>query len=257
MKLLRYLKVLSGTIGAVAAVGALMIFVFVPREALVDYLPALQGILPAPEEKPEPVESKAPVVTVVQKPKPAVALLEKEPESTPPDDESVQPLSEQSPEPSEQLIEVAAGEVDWDDSGTLEKITEKATDLDELQVRRQRGVETASDKDGPFTGWAKKVWAKNGQLEELGRYEDGLREGLWVEWAKDGRKEKQGHYKNGRQDGLWTQWKSNGVIAKEYTYVNGKKGRQPVRKRMDERRLKWREVLEERDRLKQERLPRK
>ena len=76
MKLLRYLKVLSITVAAVAVVGSLVVCALVPRDAIVDYFPVLQDILPPPAAKPKPVEAKAPVVDAVKKTDPVVALPE-------------------------------------------------------------------------------------------------------------------------------------------------------------------------------------
>ena len=219
MKLLRYLKVLSITVAAVALVGSLVVFALVPRDALVDYFPVLEGILPPPAAKPKPVEPEAPVVDAVKKTEPVVALPETITESAPSEEEEslAQSEPEQPSEATERAVEEAEVEVDLDDPDILEKIAEKATNLAQLRLRRQRGVETASDQGGPFTGWAKRMSSRNGQLEELGRYEHGLRDGLWVGWWWNGQKRMQGQYKNGQQEGVWTQWKSNGVTAKEYT----------------------------------------
>ncbi len=253
MKLLRYLKVLSITVAAVALVGSLVVFALVPRDALVDYFPVLEGILPPPAANSKPVEPEAPVVTAVKKPEPAAV-----PDAPPDEEESLaQPEPEKSPEPPPKPVEEAAGEVDLDDPGALEKIAEKATNFDDLRVRKQRGVETASDKDGPFTGWAKRMSSRNGELEELGRYEHGLRDGLWVGWWWNGQKRMQGQYKNGQQEGVWTQWKSNGVIAKEYTYVNGKKSRDKIKFDQDARRLNIRELPDRGKPFRLERFPRK
>ena len=259
MKLLRYIKVLSGTIGAVGMVGSLVVFALVPRASIVDYFPVLQDIFPPPEEKPKMVEAKVPVVTVVKKPEAVVALPETITESVPSEYEQflARDKPEKPPEAPELAVEEADEEVDLDDPGVLEKIAEKATDLTQLRLRWNRGVETASDQGGRFTGWAKRIHPKNGQVEELGHFADGLRDGLWFQWSKNGQKRMQGHYKNGRQEGVWTQWNSNGVIAKEYTYVNGKKGRDKIELDQDARRLRWREMLEERERLREERKPMK
>ena len=259
MKFLRHLKVLSVTVGAVVVVGSLVVFAIVPRAALVDYFPVLQGIFPPPEEKPKPVEPKDPTVTVLKKPEPVVALPETITESVPSEDEQslARDKPEKPPEAPKLAVEEVEEEVDIDDPGVLEEIAEKATKLAQLRVRWHRGMETASDQDGPFTGWAKRIHSKNGQVEELGRFADGLRDGLWVQWSKNGQKRMQGHYKNGRQEGVWTQWKSNGVIAKEYTYVNGKKSRAKIELDQDGRRRRWREMLEERERLRQEKKPMK
>ena len=151
----------------------------------------------------------------------------------------------------EELVSAPNQGPDLEDPQVLEKIVAEATDFNDLRVAKRRGVETAYDKAGLFTGWAKSIWSKNGQLEELGRYEDGLRQGLWVEWQKSGHKRLQGQYKNGRQDGLWTHWKSNGVLSKEWTYQDGKKVRLPFRQRLDERRLNLRQMLDQRKRLRQ------
>ena len=255
MKLLRYLKVLSITVVAVAVVGSLVVFALVPRDALVDYFPVLEGILPPPAAKSKPVEPEAPVVTAAKKTEPVVALPETITESAPSDEEEslAQSEPEQPSEPPPKPVEEAAAEVDLGDPGALEEIAEKATNFNDLLVRRQRGVETASDQGGPFTGWAKRMSSRNGELEELGRYEHGLRDGLWVGWWWNGQKRMQGQYKNGQQEGVWTQWKPNGVIAKEYTYLNGKKSRNKIKFDQDARRLRGREMIEERERLRQER----
>ncbi len=259
MTLIRYLKVLSVTVGAVAVVGSLVVFALVPRDALVEYFPPLQGILPPPEEKPDAVEPKAPVVEAAKKTETVVALPEAITESAPSEEEETLAPDEpeKPPEATERAVEEAAGKVDLDDPDILEKIADQATNLAQLRLRRHRGVETASDQGGPFTGWAKRIYSRNGQLEELGRYEHGLRDGLWVGWWWNGQKRMQGRYKNGQQNGVWAYWKSNGVIAKEYTYVNGKKSRDKIKFDQDARRLRGREMLEERERLRQERFQRK
>ena len=259
MTLLRYLKVLSVTVGAVAIVGSLVVFALVPRDALVEYFPPLQGILPPPKEKPQPVDAKEPVVKTAKKTETVLALPATSPEEAPPEKEEplAQDEPEKSPELEKQPIEEKEVEVDLDDPDALEEIAESATSLDQLIVRRRRGVETVSDQGGPFTGWVKRIYSRNGQLEELGRYEHGLRDGLSVGWWWNGQKRMQGHYKNGQQNGVWTYWRSNGEIAKEYTYLNGKKSRDKIKFDQDARRLRWREMLEERERIRQERFPRK
>jgi hypothetical protein len=221
----------------------------------------LSWLLPEPSKEPVPTASKeASFVGLVESSgddaksvSNTVSLSAESNASAPPEEagESIKP----EPQVKEELVSAPNQGPDLEDAEVLEKIVAEATNFDELKVTKKRGVETAYDEDGLYTGWAKGVWSKNGQLEELGRYQDGLRQGLWVEWQKSGRKRVQGQYENGRQDGLWTHWKSNGVLSREWTYQDGKKVRLPFRQRLEERRLNLRQMLDEKKRLGKERFP--
>ena len=260
MKFLRGLKLLAATILSVALVGVIAVFALVPREALIDYLPSsLSWLIPEPNEEPVPAAPKeASVVAPDESSGDDGDSLSTQSAPSDESNESVAPeelVESTKPESQEKAVSADKQEPDLEDPQVLEKIVGEATDFNDLKVTKRRGVETAHDKTGPFTGWAKSVWSKNGQLEELGRYEDGVRQGLWVEWQKSGLKRLQGHYKNGRQDGLWTHWKSNGVLSREWTYQDGKKVRLPFRQRLEERRLNLRQMLDQRKRLGNERFP--
>ncbi|MFP6900012.1 MAG: hypothetical protein VCA36_03650 [Opitutales bacterium] len=263
MKLFRCLKVFSVTVLSVAFVGTFVVYALVPRDALVDYLPhSLGWMLPEPSGESDSATPKEPSPvadeqsSAVGKPTTASVLPRSEPKESAVPDESAESLAPQ-PDVKEELVEVADQEPDFEDSDVLNKIVAEATNFEKLRVSKRRGVETASDKEGLFTGWAKSVWDKNGQLEELGRYEGGVREGPWVQWQKSGHKRVQGQYKNGRQDGVWIQWKANGVLAKEWTYQDGRKVRLPIKPKLDAGRLRIRERLDARKQFWKERVPRK
>jgi antitoxin component YwqK of YwqJK toxin-antitoxin module len=49
----------------------------------------------------------------------------------------------------------------------------------------------------------------SGELKEIGRYEKGLREGVWKTYYKSGKIKERGKYKNGDKVGIWKTFYKN------------------------------------------------
>lgn len=71
---------------------------------------------------------------------------------------------------------------------------------------------------GPFT-----LLFQDGQIEQKGLYEHGVRKGFWVSWYNNGQKERSGRYKEGIREGQWTTWYKNGKRMQKGLYKSGKK----------------------------------
>lgn len=66
-------------------------------------------------------------------------------------------------------------------------------------------------------------WYKDGQIEQKGVYDQGMRKGLWVIWYESGQKKSAGRYRNGLKDGQWTAWYQNGKRMQKGIYREGKR----------------------------------
>jgi antitoxin component YwqK of YwqJK toxin-antitoxin module len=56
-----------------------------------------------------------------------------------------------------------------------------------------------------------------------GKYNNGMREGPWVEYNRYRDLEEKGNYKNGKKDGSWITYNSNGQLSSKGNYKNGKR----------------------------------
>ena len=77
-------------------------------------------------------------------------------------------------------------------------------------------------KDGLLHGEVKYFHSK-GYVEEVGRYNLGKKDGVWVQYASNGTKLGEAFYKEGQKDGIWTVWDEQGVKRYHMVYSMGKK----------------------------------
>jgi len=71
-------------------------------------------------------------------------------------------------------------------------------------------------KEGSF-----KTCFKNGQLERIATFSNGLRHGLHEYWFSNGQKESIQHYANGQKDGECTWWNEDGSIQNKLLFDRG------------------------------------
>ena len=64
---------------------------------------------------------------------------------------------------------------------------------------------------------------RNGTVEVVGVYKDGLKEGPWKEFRSNGRLKLNSNYDKGKLNGLWEWFNSNGKIREKGFYKNGVK----------------------------------
>ena len=100
-------------------------------------------------------------------------------------------------------------------------LLEKTVTEDQLQDRN--GVKFLPNMEVGFTGKLLEYHEGSDQKKAEGRYEDGLKEGLWVHWHENGQKSYEWNYVNGKLEGLSTGWNENGQKEYESNYVNGKR----------------------------------
>jgi antitoxin component YwqK of YwqJK toxin-antitoxin module len=77
-------------------------------------------------------------------------------------------------------------------------------------------------KDGLLHGQVKFYHAK-GYLEEVGQYNHGKKDGIWIQYAANGQKLGEAFYKEGQKDGIWTVWDEQGTKRYHMVYSMGKK----------------------------------
>jgi antitoxin component YwqK of YwqJK toxin-antitoxin module len=77
-------------------------------------------------------------------------------------------------------------------------------------------------KDGLLHGEIKYYHPK-GFVEEIGQYNQGKKDGVWVQFAAGGQKLGEAFYKDGLKDGIWTVWDEQGVKRYHMVYSMGKK----------------------------------
>ena len=68
-----------------------------------------------------------------------------------------------------------------------------------------RELSYAQNSQIPYTGWAKEVFTKSGQVGALWYYKDGKKESH-NQWYENGQKRLESHYKDGKQDGPMIGW---------------------------------------------------
>ena len=84
---------------------------------------------------------------------------------------------------------------DLDDSTVREEILAEAIAESDLVEREE--LRYVSDSQTPYTGWMKRM-DKSGNVKVLGQYEDGVKDGLWMEWRR-GQKHEQESYRDGKR----------------------------------------------------------
>jgi antitoxin component YwqK of YwqJK toxin-antitoxin module len=77
-------------------------------------------------------------------------------------------------------------------------------------------------KDGLLHGQVKYFHSK-GFVEEVGQYQHGKKEGVWLQFSANGTKLGEAYYKDGLKDGIWTVWDEQGVKRYHMVYSMGKK----------------------------------
>lgn len=110
------------------------------------------------------------------------------------------------------LLPLAPGcSPDLRDSKTFEDVVSKASSIEKLTRKRMYGmIMLFVDADQkPFTGWVKAT-GDGGDLETLGRLEDGQRQGLWMNWHDNGAKASEIEWKNDVMEGSFEEWYPDG-----------------------------------------------
>ena len=77
-------------------------------------------------------------------------------------------------------------------------------------------------KNGQLHGQIKYYHPK-GYVEEVGQYNNGHKDGIWIQYASNGQKLGEAYYKDGQKDGIWTVWDEQGVKRYHMVYSMGKK----------------------------------
>ena len=100
-----------------------------------------------------------------------------------------------------------------DDPQVLEKIVAQAVDMEKLEAKRVKGylILCVPETENPFSGWVK-AQDDNGSLHELGKLNEGRKEGIWTTWNKNGKKQRQIEYHRDVMDGTYLEWHSNGKL---------------------------------------------
>jgi antitoxin component YwqK of YwqJK toxin-antitoxin module len=96
-------------------------------------------------------------------------------------------------------------------NATIEDNTNQSTQKQYIEV-----------KEGLLHGQIKFYHSK-GYLEEVGQYNQGKKDGVWIQYASNGQKLGEAFYKEGQKDGIWTVWDEQGVKRYHMVYSMGKK----------------------------------
>jgi len=96
-------------------------------------------------------------------------------------------------------------------SATLDDYTKQPSQKQYIEV-----------KDGLLHGQVKFYHAK-GYLDEVGQYNQGKKDGIWIQYAANGQKLGEAFYKDGQKDGIWTVWDEQGTKRYHMVYSMGKK----------------------------------
>ena len=67
-----------------------------------------------------------------------------------------------------------------------------------------------------------KVFYPNGQLEYIGRFENGVEHGEWVYYYENGTKKFVEHWENGLEHGIQYEYAPDGQVYRELHYEKGK-----------------------------------
>ncbi len=100
-----------------------------------------------------------------------------------------------------------------DDPQVLEKIVAQAVDMEKLEAKRMKGflILCVPETKNPFSGWVK-AQDDNGSLHELGKLNEGRRQGIWTTWNKNGKKQSEIEYHRDVMNGTFLEWHSNGKL---------------------------------------------
>lgn len=77
-------------------------------------------------------------------------------------------------------------------------------------------------KDAEAEKVMEKVYYENGNLEYVGRFQNGVEHGEWIYYYEDGSKHFVEHWENGKEQGIFYDYFPNGQIHKELHYEQGK-----------------------------------
>jgi antitoxin component YwqK of YwqJK toxin-antitoxin module len=66
-----------------------------------------------------------------------------------------------------------------------------------------------------------KVYYPNGQLEYIGRFENGVESGEWVYYYENGTKKYVEHWLNGQEHGVHLDYSPDGQVYRELHYEHG------------------------------------
>ena len=97
-----------------------------------------------------------------------------------------------------------------EDRTTLARFLANAIDEREMKARSVKGKKQLMQNGKPFTGWAKRMRGNSGEVEELGLYRDGLKNGPWAKWFSGKRFRELGLFRQGQKHGLYVTWYGSG-----------------------------------------------
>ncbi len=107
----------------------------------------------------------------------------------------------------------------------VERLLKEAVDVDSLEERNdQEGNEVyfQPNESESFSGWVKKMY-DSGQVQALGHFKKGKKDGPYTEWHENGKKSVEATFKDGEPVGLWTRWHENGQKQIEATFKDGER----------------------------------
>jgi|TARA_B110000438_G_scaffold29004_1_gene28018 hypothetical protein len=110
--------------------------------------------------------------------------------------------------------------LDLEDRATLGRILANAIDEREMKASTVKGKKKLMQNDKPFTGWAKRMRGNSREVEELGQYRDGLKNGPWAKWFSGKRFHELGLFHQGQRHGLYVTWYGSGKKKDAINYEN-------------------------------------
>jgi len=110
------------------------------------------------------------------------------------------------PEPIPKPQEPREPPADLKNPAILARILKEAIEDRELETRKRDRKELLYQDGKPFTGWAKRMRGKSGQVEFLGQYLNGLKDGPHANWLSGRRFRELIHYRAGLRNGLSVTW---------------------------------------------------
>ena len=215
------LKVILVGACSLALIWLLMVWVLAPSGVTNPYLPNFLQRAPEP-----PARNPAQKAKMTKAPEPEEQDLPEDNEPDTPEANATRhdPLLEEKPDPPEvaETSTPAKAEpkpvaeakppkppalpADLEDRATLTRILALAIDDREMVLRTVNGHERLLQDDEPFTGWAKRMRGNSGQVEYLGQYRDGLKDGPYARWYSGRRFRDLIHYRKGIRNGLSVTW---------------------------------------------------
>ena len=109
---------------------------------------------------------------------------------------------------------------DLEDRTTLARVLANAIDEREMKASTVKGKKQLMQNDKPFTGWAKRMRGNSREVEELGLYRDGLKNGPWAKWFSGKRFHELGLFRQGQRHGLYITWYGSGKRKDAIHYEN-------------------------------------